>query len=97
MPASLGAYGDVVEPQTEMAAAIKATMDANCWGGKVRVHNKGITPNDEESGKKVKFGGGWRLADRGMKHRRAEQMELLAIQPLLRGRRVDFLKIDIDN
>ena len=95
--ASLGAYGDAVEPQAEMAAAIKATMDANCWGGKVRVHNKGITPNDEESGKKVEFGGGWRLADRAMKHRQAEQMELLAIQPLLRGRRVDFLKIDIDN
>ena len=49
--ASLGAYGDVVEPQTEMAAAITSTMDANCWGGKVRVP----MPNDEESGKSEKF------------------------------------------
>ena len=98
--ASLGASLDVVEPQSDLAAAIRRTMAANCWtAAKVRVRNRGITADDAADGATIPFGGGWRLDDRGMQAKRDQpsEMRLISLAKLLRGRTVDFLKVDIDN
>ena len=95
--AALGAMVHVVEPQTSMALAIRDTISANCWQSRVTLHHGGVTANETEDGTALLFKGGWSLADRGHKHPKYEQMRLYALQPLLRGKRIDLLKIDIDN
>lgn len=98
--AALGATVDVVEPQSDLAAAIVRTAATNCWQDTVTVHNRGITANETQHGAVVPFGGGWRLDDRGSKKettRMRQEMILISLQSLLRGRTVHMLKIDIDN
>ncbi|KAL1511294.1 hypothetical protein AB1Y20_006099 [Prymnesium parvum] len=95
--ASLGARVDVVEPAVDLVAAIGATVRANCWGGRVAVHANGITARAADEGRAAGFAGGWRLDDRAGARRRRHEMTLLALPTLLRKRRVDLLKIDIDN
>ena len=95
--AALGAEVDVVEPAIDLAATIRSTVRANCWTGRVRVHNNGITALPAEDGTTIMFKGGWRLDDRAAKRRRRHQMKLVSVQRFLRGKTVDLLKIDIDN
>ena len=96
--ASLNAIVDVVEPQRDLADSIARTILANCWERRVRVHRAGITDNELSNGSVVQFKGGWRLDDRrSVVQRGAVSIELVSIHSLLRHRRVELLKIDIDN
>lgn len=96
--AALGANVHVVEPQTTMVSAIKDTVAANCWQSRVTLHDGGVTADETQHGSTMTFSGGWTLADRGTKMRKKKSViRLHALQPLLRGKHIDLLKIDIDN
>ena len=95
--AALGAHVDVVEPAADLADTINQTVIANCWQDRVNVHANAITATEADDGKRVEFKGGWRLDDRGKQRVRPHDVTMLAVQRLLRGRRVDLLKLDIDN
>ena len=95
--ASLGAFVDVIEPQKEMAENILSTVRANCWSHRVAVRHAAISAREEEEGSELRFPGGWRLDDRRMRRRKAETVPVATVQKLLRGRRIELLKIDIDN
>ena len=95
--AALGASVDAVEASTDMAAALKTTVRANCWDSRVRVLLNAITADEDAHGKSIEFQGGWRRDDPTMERRQRHSVELFAIQKLLQGRRVHLLKIDIDN
>lgn len=95
--AALGSHVTVIEPSRGMVSAIRDTVAANCWEGRVDIQHAGVTANESADGSSMRFGGGWRLADRGARRRQSETVALRALQPLLRGGVVDFLKVDIDN
>ena len=95
--ASLGAELDVVEAAADLAPVIERTMRLNCWADRVRVHKNAITANASNDGVPFYFRGGWRLDDRGAKNRRQHPITQIAIQRFLKNRRVDLIKIDIDN
>ena len=93
--ASLGARVDVVEAAVDLAGVAERTAHLNCWGARVRVLNRAISVAAD--GKKFYFQGGWRLDDRGATHRRKHEVTQLDLPKLISGRRVDLIKIDIDN
>ena len=95
--AALGATVDAIEPSADLAAALRASTRANCWDRRVRVQQKAITADESGDGTHIKFKGGWRRDDPTMEKRRRHSVELVSIQRLLRGRKVQLLKIDIDN
>jgi len=95
--ASLGAFLDVVEPQTDLAAAIQRTMTVNCWSHRVIVHNAAVSPDIQDHGRKFRLRAGWRLEDTGLKVSRNFEVPFVSLPKLLTGRIIDLIKIDIDS
>ena len=85
-----------MEPSTDLAATIQQTAHANCWHDRIKVHANAVTASEAEDGKRVVFKGGWRLDDRGKQRVRPQNVTLLAVQRLLRGRRVDLGEPDME-